>query len=106
MASEAETPIQVATVQAVVSRIFCSDNPPSVGEFDCLIVDEAHRYYTLDPEMTESELAVRDHSQYLSQCRRVLDHFDACRIGLTGSALCSKALINPSHCAVCDIDDS
>lgn len=85
MAAEAETRVQVATVQAMVSRIFRSDNPSPVGEFDCIIVDEAHRGYTLDQEMTEGELAVRDHSQYLSQYRRVLDHFDACRIGLTAT---------------------
>ncbi|MCU1718175.1 type I restriction-modification system endonuclease [Pseudomonas sp. 5P_3.1_Bac2] len=85
MAAEAETRVQVATVQAMVSRIFRSDNPPAIGEFDCIIVDEAHRGYTLDQEMTEGELAVRDHSQYLSQYRRVLDHFDACRIGLTAT---------------------
>lgn len=84
MAAEAETRVQVATVQAMVSRIFRSA-PPSVGEFDCIIVDEAHRGYTLDQEMTEGELAVRDHSQYQSQYRRVLDHFDACRIGLTAT---------------------
>ncbi len=85
MAAEAETRIQVATVQAMVSRIFRSDTPPSVGEFDCIIVDEAHRGYTLDQEMSEGELAVRDHNQYLSQYRRVLDYFDACKIGLTAT---------------------
>lgn len=85
MAAEAETRIQVATVQAMVSRIFRSDSPPSVGEFDCIIVDEAHRGYTLDQEMSEGQLAVRDHSQYLSQYRRVLDYFDACKIGLTAT---------------------
>jgi type I restriction enzyme R subunit len=85
MAAEAETRIQVATVQAMVSRIFRSDTPPPVGEFDCIIVDEAHRGYTLDQEMSEGELAVRDHSQYLSQYRRVLDYFDACKIGLTAT---------------------
>ncbi|WP_267273600.1 type I restriction-modification system endonuclease [Pseudomonas putida] len=85
MAAEAETRVQVATVQAMVSRIFRSDNPPAVGEFDCIIVDEAHRGYTLDQEMTEGELVVRDASQYLSQYRRVLDYFDACRIGLTAT---------------------
>lgn len=85
MAAEAETRIQVATVQAMVSRVFRSDTPPSVGEFDCIIVDEAHRGYTLDQEMSEGELAVRDHSQYLSQYRRVLDYFDACKIGLTAT---------------------
>jgi type I restriction enzyme R subunit len=85
MAAEAETRIQVATVQAMVSRIFRADTPPPVGEFDCIIVDEAHRGYTLDQEMTEGELAVRDFSQYLSQYRRVLDYFDACKIGLTAT---------------------
>lgn len=85
MAAEAETRVQVATVQAMVRRIFQSDNPPPIDTFDCIIVDEAHRGYTLDQEMTEGELAVRDFSQYLSQYRRVLDYFDACRIGLTAT---------------------
>ncbi|MBE7376386.1 type I restriction-modification system endonuclease [Pseudomonas lopnurensis] len=85
MAAEAETRVQVATVQAMVRRIFQSDNPPPIDAFDCIIVDEAHRGYTLDQEMTEGELAVRDFSQYLSQYRRVLDYFDACRIGLTAT---------------------
>ena len=85
MAAEAETRIQVATVQAMVRRIFQSDDPPLVDEFDCIIVDEAHRGYTLDQEMTEGELAVRDQGQYLSSYRRVLDYFDAVRIGLTAT---------------------
>ena len=85
MAAEAETRIQVATVQAMVRRIFQSDNPPPIDEYDCIIVDEAHRGYTLDQEMTEGELAIRDHKQYLSQYRRVLDYFDAFRIGLTAT---------------------
>jgi type I restriction enzyme R subunit len=80
-----ETRVQVATVQAMVRRIFQSDAPPPIDAFDCIVVDEAHRGYTLDQEMTEGELAVRDHSQYLSQYRRVLDYFDACRIGLTAT---------------------
>lgn len=80
-----ESRVQVATVQAMVRRIFQSDNPPAVDTFDCIIVDEAHRGYTLDQEMTEGELALRDHAQYLSQYRRVLDYFDACRIGLTAT---------------------
>ena len=85
MAAEAETRIQVATVQAMVSRIFQSDNPPGVDEFDCIIVDEAHRGYTLDQEMTEGELAVRDQNQYMSSYRRTLDYFDAVKIGLTAT---------------------
>ncbi|MCD1403623.1 type I restriction-modification system endonuclease [Escherichia coli] len=85
MATQAETRVQVATVQAMVSRIFSSDTPPPVDEFDCIIVDEAHRGYTLDQEMTEGELSTRDASQYLSSYRRVLDYFDAVKIGLTAT---------------------
>lgn len=85
MAAEAETRVQVATVQAMVKRIFMSDNPPAVDQFDCIIIDEAHRGYTLDQEMTEGELITRDASQYLSSYRRVLDYFDAVKIGLTAT---------------------
>jgi len=85
MAAEAETRIQVTTVQAMVHRVFMSDTPPLVDAFDCIIVDEAHRGYTLDQEMTEGELAVRDLSQYLSSYRRVLDYFDAVKVGLTAT---------------------
>lgn len=85
MAAEAETRVQVATVQAMVKRIFMSDTPPAIDEFDCIIVDEAHRGYTLDQEMTEGELATRDAGQYLSSYRRVLDYFDAVKVGLTAT---------------------
>ncbi|CDL86574.1 type I restriction-modification system endonuclease [Xenorhabdus cabanillasii] len=85
MAAEAETRVQVATVQSMVSRIFKSDNPPPVDEFDCVIIDEAHRGYTLDQEMTEGEMATRDVAQYLSSYRRVLDYFDAVKVALTAT---------------------
>ncbi|MEW8474563.1 MAG: type I restriction-modification system endonuclease [Candidatus Thiodiazotropha endolucinida] len=85
MAAEAETRIQVATVQAMVRRIFQTDQPPLVDEYDCIIVDEAHRGYTLDQEMTEGELWLRDQAQYLSGYRRALDYFDAVKIGMTAT---------------------
>ncbi|MDR5899437.1 type I restriction-modification system endonuclease [Halomonas vilamensis] len=85
MAAEAETRVQVATVQAMVKRIFASDAPPPIDQFDCIIIDEAHRGYTLDQEMTEGELATRDASQYLSSYRRVLDYFDSVKIALTAT---------------------
>ena len=85
MATEAETRVQVATVQAMVKRVFASDQPPAVDTFDCIIVDEAHRGYALDQDMTEGELALRDQAQYLSTYRRVLDYFDAVKIGLTAT---------------------
>lgn len=85
MAAEAETRVQVATVQAMVKRIFGSDTPPPLDAFDCIIVDEAHRGYTLDQDMTEGELVLRDQAQYLSTYRRVLDYFDAVKVGLTAT---------------------
>ncbi|MCK2183825.1 type I restriction-modification system endonuclease [Halomonas getboli] len=85
MAADAETRVQVATVQAMSRRLFMADAPPPVDTYDCLIVDEAHRGYTLDQEMTEGELATRDTGQYLSRYRLVLEHFDAVRIGLTAT---------------------
>jgi type I restriction enzyme R subunit len=85
MAAEAETRIQVATVQAMVKRVFQSDNPPTIDAYDCIIIDEAHRGYTLDQEMTEGELANRDAAQYLSTYRRVLDYFDAVKVALTAT---------------------
>ncbi|NIF47733.1 type I restriction-modification system endonuclease [Enterobacter sp. Ap-1006] len=85
MAPEVETRVQVATVQAMVSRVFASDDPPPVDQYDCIIVDEAHRGYTLDQEMTEGELATREVKQYLSSYRRVLDYFDSVKIALTAT---------------------
>lgn len=85
MAEEAETRIQVATVQAMVRRIFMVETPPAVDTFDCIIVDEAHRGYVLDQEMDEGELQNRDAFQYQSAYRRVLEYFDAVRIGLTAT---------------------
>lgn len=85
MAAEAETRVQVATVQAMVKRVFQSDTPPTIDAYDCIIVDEAHRGYTLDQEMTEGEIELRDQSQYLSTYRRVLDYFDATKIALTAT---------------------
>ncbi|QAY65038.1 type I restriction-modification system endonuclease [Paenibacillus protaetiae] len=84
-----ETKVQIATVQGMVKRIFYNESDeaeiPSVDQYDCVIVDEAHRGYTLDKEMSEVELEFRDHEDYVSKYRKVLDYFDAFRIGLTAT---------------------
>ena len=84
---EATTRVQVATVQAMVRRIF--DDPgaerPTPGTFDLIIVDEAHRGYTLDAELREDDLGFRTLDDYLSAYRRVLDYFDAITIALTAT---------------------
>lgn len=85
MAAEAETRVQVATVQAMVRRIFGSEHPPTIDTYDCIIVDEAHRGYTLDQQMTEGELELRDQAQYLSSYRRVVEYFDAFKVAMTAT---------------------
>ena len=49
------------------------------GTYDLIIVDEAHRGYTLDAELREDDLGFRNLDDYLSAYRRVLDFFDATR---------------------------
>ncbi|REE25012.1 type I restriction enzyme R subunit [Winogradskyella pacifica] len=84
-ASELDTKIHFATVQGMVQRIAYSDDSPSVGDYDCIVVDEAHRGYTLDKEMDEEEFILRDQLDFQSKYRMVLDYFDAYRIGLTAT---------------------
>lgn len=84
---EDDTKIQIATVQGMVHRLFNSDDKeiPSVGQYDFIIVDEAHRGYTEDKEMTDSELEFTNQNEYVSQYRRVIDYFDAAVLGLTAT---------------------
>lgn len=83
-----ETKVQIATVQGMLKRLFYSENDenkPTVDQYDCIIVDEAHRGYTLDKEMSEVEELFRDHQDYVSKYRQVLDYFDTTKIGLTAT---------------------
>lgn len=84
---DVETKVQIATVQGMVRRLFYSDHEqlPSVGQYDFIIVNEAHRGYTSDREMTDEELLFRDQNDYVSQYRRVIDYFDAAVLGLTAT---------------------
>lgn len=83
-----ETKVHIATVQSMVKRLFYSDqdeDKPTVDQYDCILVDEAHRGYTLDKSMTDLEFEFRDHNDYVSKYRKVLEYFDAVRIGLTAT---------------------
>jgi type I restriction enzyme R subunit len=82
-----DTKLHIATVQGMVQRLLYAENEvgPSVDQYDCIVVDECHRGYNLDKELSESELQFRDEADYISKYRRVLDHFDAVRIGLTAT---------------------
>jgi type I restriction enzyme R subunit len=83
-----QTRVQVATVQAMVKRLFRPEDgeeAPPVDQYDCIVVDESHRGYTLDKQLNEGEETYRDFRDYLSTYRRVLDYFDAVKIGLTAT---------------------
>lgn len=79
------TKIHVATVQSLVKRTLQSDEFMPVERYDCIIVDEAHRGYILDKEQTDGEMEFRNQLDYVSAYRRILDHFDAIKIGLTAT---------------------
>ncbi|MGE0490535.1 MAG: type I restriction-modification system endonuclease [Vulcanimicrobiota bacterium] len=80
------TRVHLATVQAMVKRcLYAEDDVLTPDKYDCIIVDECHRGYNLDREMSEAELEFRSEEDYISMYRRVLDHFDAVRIGLTAT---------------------
>ncbi|WP_316862855.1 type I restriction-modification system endonuclease [uncultured Cohaesibacter sp.] len=85
---EAEQRVQVATVQSMIARIEGEEDVsarPTPGTYDCIIVDEAHRGYTLDADLKESEISFRSLEDYQSAYRQVLDYFDAVRIALTAT---------------------
>ena len=82
-----ETRIQVATVQSMVKRILYNEGEamPSVTDFDLIIIDEAHRGYILDKEMSDVEVLYRDQRDYQSKYRTVVEYFDAVKIALTAT---------------------
>jgi type I restriction enzyme R subunit len=85
---DTDTAVHVATVQGLVQRVLYSAEdaaPPSVDQYDCIVVDECHRGYLLDRELSDTELGFRSFDDYISKYRRVLDYFDAVKIGLTAT---------------------
>lgn len=85
---EETTRVHISTVQGMIHRIMFNVNDdaiPSVDQYDCIVVDEAHRGYTLDKELGEVEILYRDEKDYISKYRRVLEYFDAAKIGLTAT---------------------
>jgi type I restriction enzyme R subunit len=83
-----ETRIHICTIQGLVRRVLYADDPadvPPVDQYDLMVVDECHRGYLLDREMSDTELTFRSQDDYISKYRRVLDYFDAVKIGLTAT---------------------
>jgi type I restriction enzyme R subunit len=85
---EADTLVHIASVQGMVKRVLFPEegvSPPAVDQYDCIIVDECHRGYLLDRDLSETELGFRGFDDYISKYRRILDYFDAVKVGLTAT---------------------
>jgi type I restriction enzyme R subunit len=87
--------VHVCTVQSLVQRVLSrapEDRPP-VDQYDLILIDECHRGYLLDREMSDAEVEFRDQDDYVSQYRRVVEYFDAVKIGLTATPALHTAQI-------------
>ncbi len=87
-APDPDTKVHICTIQGLVKRVLFAATPedvPPVDQYDLILVDECHRGYTLDREMSDAELGFRSEADYVSKYRRVLEYFDAVRIGLTAT---------------------
>jgi type I restriction enzyme R subunit len=85
---ESETKVHICTIQGLVKRVLYASEPanvPPVDQYDLLLIDECHRGYLLDREMSDAELSFRNQDDYISKYRRVLEYFDAVKIGLTAT---------------------
>ena len=81
-----ETKVSVSTVQGLLKRTVLTDTPDLMpGAFDLIIVDEAHRGYILDREMTEEEILFDNQDDYMSKYKQVIEYFDAVKIALTAT---------------------
>lgn len=83
---DSETRIHVATVQSLIKRIFDNEEEmPAISDYDLIIIDEAHRGYVLDKEMSEEEYVYRNEDDYVSKYRAVIEYFSAVKIALTAT---------------------
>jgi type I restriction enzyme R subunit len=87
-APDTDTKVHIATIQGMVRRLmFATDDAalPPVDRYDCIVVDECHRGYLEDRQLSDTELTFRGFEDYVSKYRRVLEYFDAFKIGLTAT---------------------
>ncbi len=91
-----DTRVHICTIQGLVKRVLYASDPadvPPIDQYDLMLVDECHRGYLLDREMSDAELSFRSQDDYVSKYRRVLEHFDAVKIGLTATPALHTAQI-------------
>lgn len=83
-----DTRVHICTIQGLVKRVLYAGEPgdvPPIDQYDLMLVDECHRGYLLDRELSDAELGFRGQDDYVSKYRRVLEHFDAVKVGLTAT---------------------
>src|SRR5262249_30233576 len=59
---ETETKVHICTIQGLVKRVLYaadSSEAPPVDQYDLMVIDECHRGYLLDREMSDAELSFR-----------------------------------------------
>lgn len=81
--------LHIVTIQSLIKRILETTQEdklsPAVGDYDCIIIDEAHRGYILDRELSDEEAEFFDEKDFLGKYRAVVEYFDADKIGLTAT---------------------
>lgn len=83
---EPDTKVSICTVQGLLKRTILAEQPDLMpGVFDLIIVDEAHRGYILDREMTDEEILYDSQDDYMSKYKQVIEYFDAVKIALTAT---------------------
>ena len=83
---EPDTKVSICTVQGLLKRTILAEKPELMpGVFDLIIVDEAHRGYILDREMTDEEILYDSQDDYMSKYKQVIEYFDAVKIALTAT---------------------
>lgn len=81
-----ETKVSISTVQGLLKRTILAEEPDLMpGAFDLIIVDEAHRGYILDREMTEEEILYDNQDDYMSKYKQVIEYFDSVKVALTAT---------------------
>ncbi|SEI39726.1 type I restriction enzyme, R subunit [Cribrihabitans marinus] len=87
--------IHICTVQSLVKRVLEREpgERPPVDQYDLILIDECHRGYLLDREMSEAETTFRDQNDYVSKYRRVVEYFDSVKVGLTATPALHTAQI-------------
>jgi len=85
---DSETRVHICTIQGLVRRVLYTAEPsevPPIDQYDLMVVDECHRGYLLDRELSDDELSFKNQEDYISKYRRVIEYFDAVKIGLTAT---------------------